>query len=219
MGQTLLAILALVLASLVSFNQQRNSISNYENMVQNEIEMAAAGTIMHILEFAGSRSYDDHSTPGVMYSRNYLPKYDDDFVALDAFGAADRGGSGCDLMQPFQTAQCNDVDDLDGLRAVPVNAELSTGQSLPFTVDIDVEYVMDREATQSSDESTLHKLVTVTAHSDYLPQGEVSIQRVVSYDPVKAELDYESVHGVLDGGGQPWGSGGDGDTCQEVFCG
>lgn len=220
MAQTLLAMLALVLASLVSFNQQRNSVSNYQRMVENEIEVASAGTIMHILEFVGSRSFDDHSTPDVMQSRNYLPEFEDDFIDVAQFGATDRGTNGCDLIKPYLTPDCNDVDDVDGLQGLAVNAQLSSGQSLPFTVDLEVYYVADGDADQPSRESTLHKLVTVTAYSDYLPSGQVSIQRVISYDPIKAEMDYEEVHGALEGGGIPWGSGGQtgGDPCQGEFC-
>lgn len=208
MAQTLLAMLALVLASLVSFNQQRNSASNYEVMVQNEIEMAASGTIMHIMEFIASRSFDERSTPDGIHGRNYLPEFGDDFIGVQHFGDTDRGASGCDLLQPFETPECDDVDDYSGLQGLLVNAELSTGYALPFNVGVDVQYVHD--AGDLSDHPTLHKLVTVRAESDYLPYGEISIQRVVSYDPVKAEMEYEEVHGPLEGGGAPWGSGGHG---------
>lgn len=215
MAQTLLGLLALVLASLVSFNQQRNSSSNYELMVQNEIEMAASGTIMRIMELIGSRSFDERSTPAGIDARNYLPEFDDDFVDVEQFGEVDRGASGCDLIEPFRTPDCDDVDDLSGLRSQLVNAELSTGRYLAFDVDVDVQYVKDGEASDISEIPTLHKLVEVRVESDYLPNGAISIQRVISYDPIKAELEYEEVYGPLEGGGEPYGEGGDcgGEIC------
>lgn len=219
MAQTLLAVLALMLASLVSFNQQRNSVRNYSAMVQNEVEMAAAGTITHVIELIGSRSFDERSTPSAMLARNYLPSFDDDFNAATEFGDTDRGAGGCDLLQPFATPECDDVDDLDGMANEVVSAELSTGRTLPFTVDVDVEYVLDETGT-SSDHSTLHKLVTVRALSEYLPNGGISLQRVISYDPVKAEMEYEEIYGPLEGGGLPYGNGGNdgGGTCEGEIC-
>ncbi len=209
MAQTLLGLLALVLASLVSFNQQRNSSSNYELMVQNEIEMAASGTIMRIMELIGSRSFDERSTPAGIDARNYLPEFDDDFVDVEQFGGVDRGASGCDLIEPFRTPDCDDVDDLNGLRSQLVNAELSTGRHLAFDVDVDVQYVKGGEADEISEFPTLHKLVEVRVESDYLPNGAISIQRVISYDPIKADLEYEEVYGPLEGGGEPYGEGGE----------
>ncbi len=218
MAQTLLAVLALMLASLVSFNQQRNSAQNYSAMVQNEVEMAAAGTITHVIELISSRSFDERSTPDAMQARNYLPSFGDDFNAATNFGSSDRGSSGCDLLQPFTTPECDDVDDLDGMANQVITAELSTGRSLPFTVDVDVEYVLNDTGT-SSDHPTLHKLVTVHALSEYLPNGGITLQRVISYDPVKAEMEYEEVYGPLEGGGLPYGNGGGGsDPCNGEIC-
>ncbi len=215
MAQTLLAVLALILASLVSFNQQRNSASNYETMVENEIEMAASGTIMHVMELIASRSFDERSTPARIQERNYLPRFDDDFVGTGHFGSSDRGSLGCDLLEPFQTPDCDDVDDVNGLTGQLIDAELSTGRSLPFEVSVDVEYVRDRTASETSSTSTRHKLVTVHAESDYLPNGRISIERVVSYDPIKAEMEHAEIYGTLEGGGTPWGNGGGGDNqCQ-----
>ena len=45
MPQTLLALLALVLASLLTFNQQRLTLRSHDNLVVDELELAAAGTL------------------------------------------------------------------------------------------------------------------------------------------------------------------------------
>ena len=63
MPQTLLALLAMILASVLSFNQQRGALSNYDHMIGNEIEMAASGALMTVLEFVGARSFDERTTP------------------------------------------------------------------------------------------------------------------------------------------------------------
>jgi hypothetical protein len=71
------------------------------------------------------------------------------------------------------------------------------GRTLPFTVDVDVDYVVDREVQTISAVPTRHKRVVLTARNEYLPHGQIILERVFSYDPIKAEMNYETVHGAL----------------------
>ncbi len=197
MQQTLLGVLALVLASLMSFNQKRSATNNYERLVHNEIELAVTGSLTHVMEMVGSRAFDERTTPDGIDAIQALPENDDEFFQEDQFGHADRGEGGCDLGKPFLTPECDDVDDADGIKGQVVHTELSTGLTIPVLVDIDVEYVVDREVQTRSDLPTRHKLVVIRGTSSHLPNGSVQIERVFSYDPLESEMDYESRYGPI----------------------
>lgn len=214
MQQTLLGVLALVLASLMSFNQRRSATNNYEAMVGNEIELAVTGSLTHVLEMVGSRSFDERSTPDGIDAVQGLPEEDSEFKELNDFGESDRGNNGCDLHKPFLTPQCDDIDDTHGLEDQVVLTELSTGLSIPVLVDVEVEYVVDREVETSSVDPTRHKRVVIRGESPHLPNGEIFLERVFSYDPLESEMDYEETFGPIgthdpEEGGEP---------CQGELC-
>ena len=50
MPQSLLGLLALTLASLISFNQQRITQQSYKSTIRDELELAASGTAQHVME-------------------------------------------------------------------------------------------------------------------------------------------------------------------------
>src|SRR5690606_32608432 len=102
-----------------------------------------------------ARSYDEASTPVRVFQAGGVPTGTSLFTAGANF-AVDRGGAGCNLMDPASTPECDDVDDVNGLRDVPVEARLSDGRSLPFTADVDVFYVAGPSATAPSSLPTLH---------------------------------------------------------------
>jgi hypothetical protein len=90
------------------------------------------------------------------------------------------------------------VDDLDGIEGQRVYARLRGDKTLPFDVSIDVYYVDDDNLEVPVSHRTKNKRVVLTAESPLRPGVElVRLERVVSYDPVKAEADYENVHGPL----------------------
>ena len=198
MPQTLLALLAMILASLLSFSQQRGALSNYEHMIGNEIEMAASGALMTVLEFVGARSFDERTTPaGIASAGAILPVDESDLSLAASFGSGDRGASGCDLMEPFRTPDCDDIDDVDGLQEQTISVTLSTGLTLDFEIAIEVDYVTGEDMNAASASPTWNKRVIVTANSDLLPHGAISMERVFAYDPIEAESDYEDVYGPL----------------------
>lgn len=197
MSQTLLALLAMVLATFVSFNQKRNALHTYESMISNEVEMAATGSLMNVIELVGGRSFDEEATPEKVKFWNRIPVGEGSFNAAHQFGSYDRGSQGCNLEQPYLTPDCDDIDDLDQVRGVVVNARLSSGRAIPFSVDVDVDYVVDGDIAQVSSVPTRHKRVVVTARNELLPNGQIVIERVFSYDPIKTEMNYETVFGAI----------------------
>jgi hypothetical protein len=198
MPQTLLALLALSLAALLSFNQQRVTTRSYETMISQELELAASGAMMHAMEFIAARSFDENSTPGGIDANQRLPEAPGHLSNENRFGVWDRGFAGCDLMRPHRTPRCDDVDDLDGLQNVPVWITLASGDSLQFEVDVDVTYVADADIQTPSESPTFHKRVVLQARSpllDHLPGNLIEIERVVSYDPLRADAQYENDRG------------------------
>jgi hypothetical protein len=203
----MLALLALVLTSLISYNQQRLQRRAYEGMIRDELEVAATGTGQNVMELVAARAFDEVSVPATMNAAGLLdvPRVASAFSLGSAFGSTDRGTAGCDLRDPNATPDCDDVDDVDGVSG-RINVDLGDGRFLPFDAIVRVEYV-----TGPADDApvalvpTLHKRVSLVMSSPLIEEGErpiVSISRVVSYDPVKAEYDYERIYGPFGTAGE-----------------
>lgn len=210
MPQTMLGLLALVLASFVAFNQQRITQQSYRAALRDEVEIAASGTAQHVIEMLAARSFDEQSSPARVFQAGGVPTSSSQFTAAGSF-TSDRGTLGCDLMDPSDTPLCDDVDDVNGLRNVVVEARLSDGRTLPFTADLNVVYVSSPGATTASSSPTLHKRVDLTLRSSMLPDlpnGILQVSRVISYDPMKADADMESMCGVIGSSSSPCRVGG-----------
>ena len=212
MPQTLLALLALVLASFLTFNQQRLTMRSQTNMVTAELELAAAGLASEAMAFIEGRSFDENSTPEKIAAEGgAVPEEDSQFSSPGSFGYS----GDCDYLQPAATPNCDDVDDLAGRGWTPVSIELAreliidpdTGlpypdsvrtRELDFEVRTDVYYVDTAESMTPASGRTRHKRVTMdirTPHLPTSPDGIMRVTRVVSYDPVKAGMDYENWEG------------------------
>jgi len=202
MPQTLLALLALVLASFLTFNQQRLTLRSHNNLVSDEVELAAAGLASEVLAFVDGRSFDEESTPSAISDENgNVPEDPDEFTEGTTFGATDRGTDGCDLLKPANTPDCDDVDDVawdpsdiddDGWRDVEI--ALSHDRKLPFEVRMQVYYVDNPESMAEASAPTRHKRILIDIRSPFAgdENGVYRATRVVSYDPIKAEMDYEN---------------------------
>ena len=214
MPQSLLGLLALTLATLLSFNQQRLTQQSYKSTIRDEISLAASGTAQHVMELIAARSFDEVSTPEKIFQAGSVPYGAGLFSTDGQFG----GNPDCNLMYPSLTPGCDDVDDVDGVRGAPVHAVLSDGRRLDFTVDVDVEYVDDPGSQNPSSSPTLHKRVDLTLHSNHpaaRAQGMLTITRVISYDPVRADANMESRCGVIGSEGSPCASGGGSGTIED----
>lgn len=206
MPQTLLALLALVLASFVMFNQQRLTLRSQNNMVTDEVELAATGLASEVIEFIGAKSFDEASTPEAMHENGgAVPTGPATFTSGATFGATDRGTAGCNFVEPARTPDCDDVDDVDGIDWTPVEVDLAHGRSLGFEVRTEVYYVDSVESMEPADSPTRHKRVVMDLRSDHVQGDEADgifrVTRVISYDPVKAAIDYEEAYDEELGGG------------------
>lgn len=193
MPQTLLGLLGLTLVTLLSINQQRITTQGYQNRLHDEYDLAASGVMMHVMELIASRSFDENSTPEAINDHRRVPERPSDFTHRYQFG-----GYTCNLERPVLTPECDDVDDLDGIENQLVHAHLRGDKTLPFEVSIDVYYVDDADLEQPVSYRTKNKRVILVAESPLRPGIElVRLERVVSYDPLKAEADFETIYGIL----------------------
>ncbi len=199
MPQTFLALLALVLASIIAFNQQRLTQQSYRNALRDEVQLAASGSAQHVIEMIAARSFDEVTTPVALFRAGEIPHSPFGFSTQANFGS-DRGPLGCDLMDPRITPLCDDVDDVGSMTGLTVEARLSDGRILPFTANLNVFYVPSPSATTPSSTPTLHKRVELVLYSDMFgtePRRVLEISRVVSYDPIKADADMEAMCGPM----------------------
>ena len=213
MPQTLLALLALILASFLTFNQQRLTVRSQTNMVTDELELAAAGVASEALAYIDGRSFDESTTPRALaLTYGSAPGSPSAFSSPAAFGALDRGPLPCDFLDPWKTPECDDVDDLHDTGWTPVTIELAdelilnpdTGvpypdsvrtRTLTFEVRTEVYYVDEVKSMAPASGKTRHKRVLMdirTRHVLGQDEGLMRVTRVISYDPVKAAMDYEN---------------------------
>jgi hypothetical protein len=76
---------------------------------------------------------------------------------------------------------------------------LTTSRSINFEISISVEYVDDRDPTMVVGYPTHSKRVVMRARTPDRPSlGQiVRLERVVAFDPIKAEAEYELQFGPL----------------------
>lgn len=163
-----------------------------------ELELAASGVASDIMEMIQARAFDESATPISILEQGNLPSGVGDFTPAWALGMS--GDHTCDLLKPAITPHCDDVDDLHRMRGVPVEATLSNGAELPFEADVNVYYVDSPADTRPSSSATRHKRVDLTLRSSLGKKDHKNVfttSRVISYDPIKTERDYESCFGPI----------------------
>lgn len=216
MPQTLLAILALVIAGVVMLGQNRTMNDSVHHVMEDEFEVMVSGVMLHTLEFADSRAFDDATTPKALRERLGLKgipslasidtlSADDlrgieasDFAPLSRFGTdlATLRPAGCDLRNLAASRRCDDISDLQTNDVAgkpvwkPVGLTTSGGDSVGVELRIVVNYVEIDDPDTAVDYPTFHKRVDVYARSPLLnltdPGHGIYAHRVISYDPVVA---------------------------------
>lgn len=203
MPQTLLGLLALALAALMAFSQQRATIQSYEVRLRDEYSVAGAGMTTQIMELVSARSFDQASTPAAIHAMGRLPNLSD-FTSASGFGHIappnPDGSSGlCQLLNPESTPLCTDVDDFHGTLWQTVNIPVASDREMVFQISITVAYVDDFDPEVFSSVPTRSKLVVIRARTpDRLSLGDiVRLERVLTYDPLRAQAEYELIYGPL----------------------
>ncbi|MEM1041164.1 MAG: hypothetical protein AAGI91_00900 [Bacteroidota bacterium] len=186
MPQTLLGLLALAILAQLTFSQQQVTVRSYENQLRNEFSVAASGMMMEAMELLAARPYDASSSPGSIIGSGGLP-------AVSDFGSVGYGGGeeNCDLFD-VDLSECNDLDDFSRPDYWwPADVELSNGYSLPFEIEVQVDYVDGAAPDVPIGGPTSTKRVILAARTSLLPRDStfISLERIIAYDAEKATAD------------------------------
>ena len=190
MNQTILAFLALMAAGLLSFNQQQATLRSYSEILDDEMEVAASGVAIHVMEMISAKAFDERTTPAQLTTHG-APADESEFSAAHMFGEA----TPCDLDEPFLDAVgCDDLDDAhmaDSLwQSVPFG--MRGGVDLPFEVNVAVVYVddVDLETVLTAGTSNTKRVrvrVRSRMHTQMgrYEQGIVQLDRLYAYNEDK----------------------------------
>ena len=158
MTQTMLALLAMMIAMLFSMNQQRSTLNDYKAMVHADMELMAGGVALQVMETVASYPYDKATA--------FAEYRDKDFKvsALTEWPFPEG--------RRFEDALA--LEDFNGIQTRKVDFQ-SGDLSISFNVDIRVNYV--DAAMQHSDVPTDTKTVLVTVSHPRFQNPLVQLSR------------------------------------------
>lgn len=158
MRQTLLVLLALLVATYLDHSQKQSYVKGQKEMIRAELRRAATGVAMETMEVIYARAFD-RATVGVP---------DDENVAVSSFASEPfPGGKHCIAFGG--TDSCEAIEDFHDM--VPDTAEIPLPRgTLKFHVNVEVHYV-DDTMDRTGGTKTRWKQVTVFVR-DVQPNGE-----------------------------------------------
>lgn len=169
MQQTLLALLALLIATFLSFNQMQSDVHSQRLTVQGELQQMALGVAMQTMEVVRARAFDA-ATVGVP-DEEYLDPKDDGF-ALKSNGEFGVTGD-CKLHSGGTGVDCTTIEEFHGTTGdVPF---LLAGSSFPFNIAIEVHYVcsnLERADESAECSAPTARKEVVLKIQDAQPDGE-----------------------------------------------
>lgn len=155
MRQTMMGLMALMAAMLLSLNVQRASLSAQMRVIDSEMETLAAGVALEVLDYAGSKPFDAATAEGPVADRSQLTP------------------------APFPTgksyAEAIDLDDFHGILPYTIS-----DFDFDFEIGIEVVYVEEDDPEQEAASQTFAKRITVTVENPHLDQP-VSVSHVYAY--------------------------------------
>jgi hypothetical protein len=157
MSQTLLALVALLITMQISLVNQRSILNARVTMVDNELETIATGAALDILDYIGTKPFDEATATGFVSDA-------EDLTPL-----------------PFPTGgayeEAEDIDDFNGIQTYVYDTDFD---DMSFSAEIEVRYVDEDDITQVSVTPTFSKEVVLTITHPNLEQPIV-LNRVYSY--------------------------------------
>lgn len=157
MPQTLLALVALMVAMQISLLQQRSILTARLDMVDTEYETVATGAGLDILDYIASKPFDEATDGRVVTNVAELTPLP--FATGGTYEAAE------------------DIDDFNGIVPFVYNTDFP---NVPFTIAIEVRYVEENDLSQVATSQTFAKEVLVTLTNPYM-ERPVTLSRVFSY--------------------------------------
>jgi hypothetical protein len=152
MQQTLFALLALLIATFLSYNQKQATVQNQVQVVQAEMEQMALGVAAQSVQVIRARAYDA-VTAGVP---------SDSLVPTSAF-TDPPFSTGNDCRAFGGSSTCDDVDDFHEMESATVPFSFPSG-TFEFTVDVEIRYV--DEDLEPAGSQTDRKQILVEVQDD-----------------------------------------------------
>ncbi len=157
MPQTLLALVALMIAMQLSLLQQRSVLNARLDMVDSEFETIATGAGLDILDYVGTHPFDQATISKTVTDPS-------EFAEL-----------------PFPTGgeyeEAVDIDDFNQIASYVYNTDFP---NVPYNIMMEVRYVEEDDFSQVATEQTFAKEVIVTLTNEHLEQP-VTLSRVYTY--------------------------------------
>lgn len=147
MQQTLLALVALMAVTFLSFSQTQSKLQHQRQVVRSEVQGMAASAALQTMEIIRARAFDAETAEGSEIDGPH-DLTDPDFAT----------GNRCQVFFPDTGASCNDVDDFHEMETATVPFKAPEFE-VQFEVDVEVQYV--NESLQPVDERTYRKQVIV----------------------------------------------------------
>ena len=187
MQQTLYALMALALTSMLSFTQLNSQTQSYARLVDDELEVMGSGVLRRVLETADILSFDQRTTPAVWNANGGVTPLINEYELQAAFGNTPQ----CDLDEPFKNlVGCDDIDDLDmGNQWQEIPFYFPNGDSLAFDANVRVHYVAasDLDTPLTSGARSEFKLVVVKLRTKFhagtarYTDGFIELRRVYNF--------------------------------------
>lgn len=170
MQQTLLALVALLIATLLSFNQKQALVQNQSQVVRAEVEQMAIGVAAQTMQVIRARAFDA-ATAGVP---------SDSLVPTSEFSSFPfTTGNDCEAFGGTDT--CDDVDDFHEMVTATIPFQVPSG-TFDFDVDAEVRYV-DEDLQPTGGSRTSRKKVILKVQ-DAPSSGEPRLPEPIQYSEV-----------------------------------
>lgn len=168
MKQTLLALLALLIATLLSFSQKQAMVQGQTRVVQSEMEQMALGVADHAMEMIRTRAFDAASTieaTGDLTPESEFPS-----------------GNRCKVFFPSSSTECTAIEDFHGMDVATTSFEFP-GDSFQFEIkSVEVTYVDENFASTSN--RTFQKKVTLRVQDAPTGGGDPRLPSPIEYSDV-----------------------------------
>lgn len=175
MQQTLLALLALMTASFLSFSQMNAIVKSEREMVRSELEEMATGIAMQSMEVVRARAFDD-ALIGI--------PADSSLDASNFTAGPFTPGNECKSFGG--TDLCNDIDDFHEMVPATVPFTLPSDQ-IDFKVEVRVRYV-DNAMLPTGGTPTIRKEVTIYVQDIPPTGGDVMLKEPIEFSETLAYI-------------------------------
>lgn len=171
MQQTMFALVALLIATLLSFNQKQAAVQHQQQVFRAEMEQMALGVAKHTTQIIRARAFDA-ATAGVT---------SDSIVATSNFSTTPfTTGNDCQVFGGGDT--CNDIDDFHEMVTATIPFTYPT-DSFDFNVDVEIKYV-NSNLQPTGGSRSIRKKIIVEVQDDPASGGSPRLPEPIEYSEV-----------------------------------